>query len=479
MIGVPPTPAEFRAMLRADAAGVALGLVLVAAGMLILVLWAAARRRPALLHATQASGGFWLGLFALLYGLRLLARATTFRLYFDASPMLWEYIAAAITYAIPLPLVLFVRTFAPASRRVSTIMAVALAAFAVCAIASDVMLGRPNSWRTANNLIAIAFLVGLMVLLLRRQGVVSRELRTTRIGVLAWSLAAAADNLRGIRLIRFPGPDIEQFGFTVLIGCLATLVVWRVVGNARRLIAIDRELNIARQIQSSILPQAMPHVSGVTTAARYRPMTAVAGDYYDFLEIDDHQLGVLVADVSGHGVPAALLASMVKVALASQQARADRPAAVMAGLNAALCGRLAGQFVTAAYLFIDAGAGVIRYTAAGHPPTLHLRRRTLEIRELEANGFALGFSPDADYREVEQPLEPGDRMLLYTDGLTEAGNGGDELYGIDRVKAGIAAAATLPPDDAADAILAGMNAWSGQPAADDLTIVLVDWTRAA
>jgi sigma-B regulation protein RsbU (phosphoserine phosphatase) len=429
------------------------------------------------LGVTQASGGFWLGPFALLYGVRLLARASTFRLYFDLSPTVWEYVAAAITYTVPLPLVFFVRAIAPTLRRVSTILAIALAAFAACAIASDIIVGRANSWRTANNLIAIGFLAALIGVFFRRQDVPSRELRMTRVGLLAWSLTAVADNLRGIDAVRFPGPDLEPFGFTVLLGCLATLVAWRVAGNARRLVAIERELSIARQIQSSILPQATPRVAGVTTAARYRPMTAVAGDYYDFLEIDDHRLGVLVADVSGHGVPAALLASMVKVALASQHGRADRPAAVMAGLNDALCGRLAGQFVTAAYVFIDARAGVIRYAAAGHPPMLRLLRRTLEIRELEENGFALGFSPDARYGELEQPLEAGDRLLLYTDGLIEAGNGDDEFFGIDRVKAVIAAGAALPADDAVDALLAGMNAWSGQPAADDLTVVLVDWTE--
>ena len=105
----------------------------------------------------------------------------------------------------------------------------------------------------------------------------------------------------------------------------------RAIEDARRLAVIDGELSIARQIQSSILPQAMPRVAGLTLVARYRPMSAVAGDFYDFVEIDPQQLGVLVADVSGHGVPAALIASMVKVALAAQRERADQPAAVLAG----------------------------------------------------------------------------------------------------------------------------------------------------
>jgi sigma-B regulation protein RsbU (phosphoserine phosphatase) len=419
----------------------------------------------------------WLGLFALLYGVRLLARASTFRLSSDVSPTVWEYVAAAITYTIPLPLALFMRTFAPAWRRFSTVAAVTLATFGAYAIASDIILRRPNASRTLNNVIAIAFLGALITVFFRRRGAPSRELRTTRVGVLAWSLTAVADNLRGMNVLAFRGPDLEPFGFTVLLVCLATLVAWRVLGNARRLVAIDRELSIARQIQSSILPQAMPLVSGVTVAARYRPMTAVAGDYYDFVEIDEHRLGILVADVSGHGVPAALLASMVKVALASQHGRADRPAALMAGLNGALFGRLAGQFVTAAYLFIDVRSGLMRYTAAGHPPMLRLLRPTLEVRELEENGLALGFSPQAEYGELEQLLVAEDRLLLYTDGLIEAGNDAEEFFGIERVKASIAAAAALPPDEAADALLERMDAWSGQPAADDLTIVLVDWTR--
>lgn len=467
--------ADVRTMLRADAINLALGLVLAVAGLLILVLWGAGRRRSPSLRATHTSGGLWLGLFAILYGVRLLARADTFRLFFDVPPAAWEYIAAAITYTIPLPLVLFIRTFAPAWRRFATVAAVTLATFAACAMTSDIALRRPDSSRTLNNVIALAFLCALIVVFLRRRGVPSREFRTTQIGVLAWSLTAAVDNLRGMNILG-GGPSLEPFGFTVLLVCLAMLVVWRAIDNARRLVAIDRELSIARQIQFSILPQAMPLIAGVTVVARYQPMTAVAGDYYDFVEIDEHRLGILVADVSGHGVPAALLASMVKVALASQHERADRPAAVMAGLNAALCGRLAGQFVTAAYLFIDTRAGLMRYAAAGHPPMLRLHRPNSEIREIEKNGLALGFLEHAAYDDWEQPLQAEDRLLLYTDGLIEAGNGAGDFFGIERVKTSIAAASTLPPDAAVDALLERMNTWSGQPAADDLTIVLVDWT---
>jgi serine phosphatase RsbU (regulator of sigma subunit) len=137
---------------------------------------------------------------------------------------------------------------------------------------------------------------------------------------------------------------------------------------------------------------------------------------------------------------------------------------------------LAGQFVTAAYVFIDGASGLIRYAAAGHPPILRLARRTGDIRELEKNGLALGFVPDADYEELEQPLESGDRLVLYTDGLVEAANAVDDLFGLERLKNALAAGAGLPPNAAADALLRAMDAWSGQPASDDLTIVVADWS---
>jgi sigma-B regulation protein RsbU (phosphoserine phosphatase) len=466
--------ADLRDMLRADAVGLALGCFLLLVGLTTLALWGMARQRARLLPARTRPNGALLGIFAVLYGSRLLIRTTTFRLIFGGDPAAWSYAEAAITYTVPLPLFLFVRDLIPLWRRLTFWSAVALALFAIGAVLSDTILRRPDSAITPNNLIAIA-LIGLLLVLVFRPGLsLSRELRTLRIGGLSWSLTAVLDNLRGIGLVSFPGPELEPFGFTVLVACLGMLVIRRVIEDARRLAVIDHELSIARQIQSSILPQAMPRVSGLSLAARYRPMHAVAGDFYDFVEIDGAQLGVLVADVSGHGVPAALIASMVKVALAAQHERADRPAAVLAGLNETLCGRLGGQYVTAAYLFIDRRSAFVRYAAAGHPQMLHVARGGRDIREIGKNGLVLGFTQGVAYDELELPIEAGDRLLLYTDGLIEAANATDDLFGLERVKSALATAAALSPDAAADALLATMDAWSGRPAADDLTIVLVD-----
>ena len=461
------TPADVRDMLRADAVSVVLGLLLFVGGLFTLVYLILARRRAVSL--------LWLGIFSLLYGLRLLARADSFRLVFEFRGVVWEHLAAIITYTVPIPILLFVREFVPTWRRFATVVAIGVFVFATAAITSDFVRHRPFSASTPNNIIAIG-LIGVLVTLFFRPGLArSRDLTVARIGVIAVALAAVADNLRGMHALRFPGPDLEPFGFTVLAVCLGTLAGSRIMREGRRLVALDKELSIARQIQTSILPQAMPKVGSLALAARYQPMTAVAGDFYDFVEIDDKRLGVLVADVSGHGVPAAMIASMVKVALAAQRAHAERPGSVLAGMNTALFGRLAGQYVTASYLFIDAGLGVIRYAAAGHPPMFRLARRSLDVHEVENNGLALGFFETASYDEIELALEAGDRLLLYTDGMIEAENASQDFFGPERVKSAVAADAALATDAAADGLLATMHAWSGQPANDDLTIVVVDW----
>jgi phosphoserine phosphatase RsbU/P len=461
---------QLRSMMREDAIFLVLGVLILVTGLLTLTLVALLRRRARLL--------FWLGVFALLYGSRLLIVTDLFRLSFDVPEATWEYLGAAASYCVPIPFVLFARAIMPAWRRFWTLGALGLSAFAVYGIASDAFLDRPFSARTPNNVIAIAFFLALLGWIFRPGLTPSRELRTLRIGALAVSLTALADNLRGLKVLTFSGPDLEQFGFTVLIACLATVAVWRVLNDAERLVVMDQELSVARQIQFSILPQVMPRVTGVSVAARYRPMTSVAGDFYDFAEMDDDRIGILIADVSGHGVPAALIASMVKVAFAAERQHADSPAAVLAGMNETLCGRLAGRYVTAAYLFVDVQSRVIRYGAAGHPPMLRLARTDRGVDEIARNGLLLGFIEDPGYEEIELPLGDNDRFLLYTDGLIEAANADEDLFGLERLEESFAAAAGLPADAAADALLSAVDAWSGRAPGDDLTLVVVDWTAA-
>src|SRR6516162_4419778 len=125
-------------------------------------------------------------------------------------------------------------------------------------------------------------------------------------------------------------------------------------------------------------------------AARYVPMTSVAGDFYDFIVVDNRHVGILVADVSGHGMPAALIASMLKIALAAQTDHAADPAKVMLGLNQALCGKFQHHYVTAAYAFVDMEKRTLTYAGAGHPPLLLWGASSSNVRDIAENGLFLG-----------------------------------------------------------------------------------------
>jgi sigma-B regulation protein RsbU (phosphoserine phosphatase) len=462
------TRADVRHMLRADALYLGLGLVLLATG--ISAVWVYARAaRPG-----SEPSVLWFGLFSLPYGLRLLARTETFRLFLGFPTAFWAYSVSALTYMMPIPILLYLRATFPRWRQPLGWSALALAAFALGGISADLILQRPGSAATPNSLIAIAFMVGALALLLRRRWWPSRDFRVLRVGLISLGVTAVLDNLRGLGVLSWAGPQVEPLGSTVLILSLGAIAARRVVQSAERLLALDKELSIARQIQASILPSSMPSVAGLVVATRFRPMTAVAGDFYYFLEMGSRRLGVLVADVSGHGVPAALLASMVKVAVAAQKLQADHPAAVLTGMNETLEGQLGGQYVTAAHLFLDREAGVMRYSAAGHPPLLRWSPNESRTHELEENGLPLGLMEVAHYQQLEQPLLAGDRFLLYTDGLVDATNAAGEFFSVDRVKATVAAGAALSTESVADLLLEKTRAWAVGNVADDLTLVLVD-----
>ena len=248
---------------------------------------------------------------------------------------------------------------------------------------------------------------------------------------------------------------------------------------AAQLLALNNELEMARQIQLSILPHSIPQLPGLRIAARYLPMTSVAGDFYDFIQIDDKHIGILVADVSGHGLPSALIASMLQVALKGQAHHATEPAEVLKGLNLALCGKFTHNFVTAAYIYMDLENYLLRYAGAGHPPVLQWRRAAGKTGELLENGLVLGMVEEAGYETLELALEPRDRYVLYTDGVVEAANPARELYGTDRFKRFMDSSRALDTDPFADACLAEIAKWTGQSGEqsqqDDITLLVIDY----
>ena len=252
---------------------------------------------------------------------------------------------------------------------------------------------------------------------------------------------------------------------------------------AQQLLAIQKELETARLIQHSILPETVPQIEGLDIAARYVPMTSVAGDFYDFIVVDNKHVGILVADVSGHGMPAALIASMLKIALAAQSVHADNPARVLYGLNQALCGKFQHHYVTAAYVFIDMEKRTLSYAGAGHPPLLMWGASSPGVRDVTENGLFLGKFDFATYSSVEFPLLPGDRGLLYTDGISETNNPEGTEFGSERFRQFLEAQKNGSANQLADCLLEELARWAargeGQDLNDDITMVTIHVTNIA
>ena len=249
---------------------------------------------------------------------------------------------------------------------------------------------------------------------------------------------------------------------------------------AQQLLTIQKELQTARLIQQSILPQTVPQIDGLDIAARYVPMASVAGDFYDFIVVDNKHVGILVADVSGHGMPAALIASMLKIALAAQSAHADDPARVLQGLNQALCGKFQHHYVTAAYVFVNMEKRRLSYAGAGHPPLLMWGPAATGVQDVTENGLFLGMFDFATYSSVNVPLAPASRGLLYTDGIPETNNPGGAEFGSERFRQFLEAQKNGSANELADGLLEELARWSargeGEDLDDDITMVTIHVT---
>jgi serine phosphatase RsbU (regulator of sigma subunit) len=197
-------------------------------------------------------------------------------------------------------------------------------------------------------------------------------------------------------------------------------------------------------------------------------MTSVAGDFYDFIVPDEKHIGVLVADVSGHGMPAALIASMLKIAFAAQASHVAHPEEVLQGLNRALCGKFQHHYVTAAYAYFDLEKRTLTYAGAGHPPLLVWGPTREGIRDVTENGLFLGMFEFATYTSVALDLAPDDWVLLYTDGIPETVNPTDVQFGDERFRQLLASTPCDSANGFAEQLLAEVSRWSARGAEEDL-----------
>jgi serine phosphatase RsbU (regulator of sigma subunit)/ketosteroid isomerase-like protein len=203
--------------------------------------------------------------------------------------------------------------------------------------------------------------------------------------------------------------------------------------QARERERVEQDLRVAQRIQQASLPEEVPELEGWQINPYYKPARAVGGDFYDFLELPNEHLGLVVGDATGHGVPAALVMSTTCGMLRAVALTVDSPGEVLARVNEALSARIPrSMFVTCFYAILDLKKGSLRYSNAGHD--LPYVRRGGAAEELMARGMPLGLMPGMSYEEKETILEAGEAALFYSDGLVEAHNPKGEMFGFPRLR---------------------------------------------
>jgi phosphoserine phosphatase RsbU/P len=460
------------AVLRNELVAIMSGAIFVFIGLASCLL-AAVRRR---------SGGrifFWLGIWSAMYGVRLLTESPT------VVPALWHWIQVSvpllnvvITYLL-LPVASLAWLELSAGRMRTFLCAVTVAGLIVglAGIGFFIATGVRDKFIVHNDLISATGLVVLVIIVVvpgySRRFLILPNRAVVVVGTLVFAVEALYFNLSS--LLHYQTTRVTgSLGLAVLLFSLGYVAVQIALGSERRLQSIENELAIAREIQASILPGSNPEVKNLRVAAAYRPMTDVAGDFYEFIVVDANRIGFLVADVTGHGVPAALIAAMIKVAMQSLTVSAHDPQEVLRGLNRILSGQVHARLVSAAYLWIDTVDRVAHYSAAGHPPLLRWREGNLE--RVESNGLLLGVLPDSDYPLYEMSIASGDRFLLYTDGVVEPENAHGEPFGEFQFERVVRDHRQHAPAELLDRVLSEVLHWQPAPKAqhDDITLIVID-----
>jgi len=237
---------------------------------------------------------------------------------------------------------------------------------------------------------------------------------------------------------------------------------------------LEKEVALARRIQSALLPAEMPTVAGLDIFGTNAPSRGVSGDYYQLLQHEDDALAILIADVSGKGIAASLLTSYVDALCLAYISEGHGPREVFSRVSPQMNAKTpADKFATALLAYLDTGTGKLRYCSAGHDPALVVRASG-ETEWLDPTGMPLGLMPSAEYTAGEAQLGTGDALVLYTDGIAEAINPAEEEYGRKRLADVCVENRTESAADLAAAIERDVEAHAqGQPYHDDRTLVVV------
>jgi sigma-B regulation protein RsbU (phosphoserine phosphatase) len=245
-----------------------------------------------------------------------------------------------------------------------------------------------------------------------------------------------------------------------------------------RLVEQERELQTAREIQAGLVPMHIPQLDKLQITASWQPARIVGGDYFDVIKLSEQRMAICIADVVGKGIAAALLMANVQAAVKAFATENASPSDVCERLNRVLCSNLApGKFVTFFYCVIDTEAATLCYCNAGHCYPL-LARSTGQIELCRQGGTVLGVLPESKYESATVRLEPGDRILLFTDGITEATNMSGEEYGDGRLRQRLAESSGSKVATLHSTLMEEAAEFCGRDFMDDATLVLVSFAAS-
>lgn len=244
----------------------------------------------------------------------------------------------------------------------------------------------------------------------------------------------------------------------------------------KRLLNLEEEMSIARGLQMASVPKNVPQLKHFSTAVKFEPMEKIGGDFYNFAEIDENRMGLLLADVSGHGIPAAVIAAMVQVSFNVLQPYRERPVDLLVEMNSILNKLIKDNFLTASYTLIDTMSLTITHARAGHEPLLIYRRAQNRIDSLLPRGRAIGITEELPAEKAVTSISRGDRIILYTDCIPESFNEKKEMFGMKNFEKLIIRGKNLSPDEFCNDVHAHLEEWIGgdRQFSDDFTLVVVD-----
>lgn len=267
----------------------------------------------------------------------------------------------------------------------------------------------------------------------------------------------------------------KPFERTELLARVRTLLALESASrNEKNMILLRKELDTAQKIQLSIVPDKFPSIPGLALEVRYIPMSPIGGDLFDFFQKDENSIGIFLSDVSGHGIPAAIISAMTKIAFSLQNNHMQTPNKVLSGINDILMGKAGSNFLTAAYLFLDTTHRVLRYARGGHPPMMILRED--KIIEFNPKGRLLGLFKDWHGEMTEESLHEKDRLFLFTDGFHESRNEQGEMFGEERLRELVLRNRTLSLNEFCDALVLSFTQWTNHDGGpdDDFAFIALD-----